>query len=177
MKNCMYELKPKNTTVCIEAVDLLDYSFSWSGKYGFFDESAWDDLQEFVANGNEWSDNASSLAKMDLMNFRSLIMLQMAEKMISDEDYRNELLADLENNMKLCFEAFRHPNAATNKEMSQRCLESARGLKGYIPTIKNILANPIDDAAKKDLVATLDLIHLKHFTLITIESITEIASE
>ena len=92
----MYELKSKNTTVCIEAVDLLDYSFSWSGKYGFFDESAWDDLQEFVTNGNEWSDNASSFAKMDLMHFRSQIMLQMAEKMISDEDYRNELLADLE---------------------------------------------------------------------------------
>lgn len=171
----MYELKPKNTTVCIEAVDLLDYCFSWSGKYGFFDESVLDELQEFINNGNEWSADTSSFAKLDLMKFRSEIMLQMVEKMISDEEYRNELLADLEGNMNGCFAAFRHPEG--DKDMKMRFLSAAKGLKAYIPIIKEIFANPIDDAAKKKLVDTLDLIHLKHFTLVTIESITEIASE
>lgn len=172
----METFNEKKYTVCLEAYDQLDYSFNLETWYKPAFASELETLINFIEGGCcKWLGKNVLLAQKDYSGFVRMICNKIAERLIDDQEYRNEFFNDLNKCMNQMFD---HTNSRTkklSKADKEMCLNSARGLKNYLPQISTALENPDPEDTRTEIVEYIGMglyfITLQYFEIVRIESI------
>ena len=172
----MQEFNEKTYQIQIEAYDQLDYSFSLTTSYKPVFTSVLEELVDYIESGCcTWSGYTVALAKHDFGSLVNCICQQIAEKMLTDATYRQEMIADLTDNMKQMFDLAAVDSAKITEDDREMLLGGARGIEEYLPKINSLLDQSITDNNRKQVIEeiayNLFVLSMMHYDIVRIEGI------